>query len=70
MSAYKTDKKLNKNFKKIFNCNRSPANLLHRFENKIKNFQTQNDNVLGTKYMDLNDQPDLHYDGMDVQAVG
>lgn len=60
---------LNKNFQKIFHYNRNRTGLSNQ-KNIIKRSQAQNEIVLGSEYLDLNNQSDLQYNGVDMQSIG
>lgn len=75
MAAYEKELKLfeqelSSDFNSIFNYNRSRTHFTR--QQKIKNIrsQAQNENVVGTAYLELNNQSDLHYNGVDMQTVG
>lgn len=60
---------LNKNFQKIFHYNRNRTCLSNQ-KNIKKRSQAQNEIVLGSEYLDLNNQSDLQYNGVDMQSIG
>lgn len=60
---------LNKNFKKLFKYNRSRMPFYY-LKNIKKRSQAPNEIVLGSEFLDLNNQSDLHYNGVDMQSVG
>ncbi len=61
------DMELDKNLQKIFNDNRSRADLSHQKYIKKLRSQAKNGIALGTEYMDLNQS---QYNEMDTQVDG